>query len=1760
MTKTLSKSETSSSGSAELSGWLLKSSPLVADADKADLSLVRKFRRYANQVVRSISQSADFKKRYFVLDGLELRYYKSDETNDKNYKGMIDLSTVVEVRYSDREGVPAFSFDLLTDARIFTLASTTASESDASEWFKRLTGKVEASKKRGMLARSLRNLRKAPEKVVASQSDKSEREKFGANALSLPLYLPHETCRLASNFVSFNDTNISLAGGGASVTSSLTQLKNVQNVLKNSVVAGDPLCQNTFATGFIASNALSAAGGLQPTFMVDDGTSTPQSGQQPRRFSSAFAVPDFSAALPVSVDPSRKDRPASVMKRTASIGLGTATGLSASSPTAFFGGAQYGVASGGSRRGAGKSARNLAKAAADDGSGSALQPGRSTISSAPLRPRSGIFMGSITSSPSAAHISKNKRRAIVKEISRWEELSGNVPRWCVSTVNEHRMRHLPMFAPVLGLGPGQAGYVPYDAFAASSAEKSGAGEGGKKGKKKKDKGKGKDKKGEKKAKKKAEKSAKKEGDEDDDDDDGDEGEDDDDDAEILQDMEEETAPSGGIVSISRTLRDMRNRVNAMRNTTSNATFQASSLSSASLIDPVSIISKAMTGALPSARGQEADLLLALSTKERNFLALLRSMYTEHKRLSWGNETILGTDADVPVQELLKNGLDHSSISSLNALVANAGGSLDPTGPERFSALSSFANRLGIAATKGSFQTPVDDTSAPLMFPINAPRAVEGLLMPSQAAVNRSTFKQMRDLRADRINALNLPPGSDAEKGKNTTSVTTFDQAASNPILNGINPTDVLSSAVQKSKIEKKSDLPISSNWTPGGLTLIVTDYGQDEINSSVGSAFLPGQDGLPISLISPVSGDEGDETGVADGSSVSISSQSTSAAFRSTMLSANSSSSSSSMRSAFPSLRTMALATATWQQRVLDPSSISTPIAEEASSTIIDSVKTTKAEKQSGTSGSLASRVAGMQTIGSTLSAPGSGASHALSLLPPSDNVYKGLKPAFNLWAVSTARQPPERHGSMYGMPAQTHALNHWEDPRKTLGMPLSFSPPPAVSAMLFGPKVPSTVIPSLSLDPYGAPDAHASSDDYEVALSFFKLHNAPKGSVLCRSQLPHAVPTTGDSAVRLFLGDPNSTYILLHGRLRFHTRFLKPVVEGAGKRGWKKLAKFVTALFRLNKRGFVKQAMIKSLSSAREERLKRTNALSGVELKGEGVGGVQAPVAAEPVVEDKKAIGRGSRRNLDSATPKSDSGGNSSPESSSQNIETGLGMALAVTTGTTSTPGSDGIWVETNAFASPLVVGAHATVNKVPHWSTITCAEPSILLELTPASFQRLSTTLPSSVSGLAALASLSEPHQLVSCIPSLVTALADFSQGPAGDPEVNYALICSIAALFRPVLLAIGEPLFSEGDFGECAYVVVSGKIGLTVPTDDVAGSPPILLATFTRGSCIGESALVSPGVRSAKATALTSSVLLRISAASLRAVLEPHPRVWKLVKAAVTVRERSQLARLPILATLAGGENSARLSALVDLFRAVVITNDKKPRLVLRNHTVEVNAANRGGLSENENANPLDVQHKTVPQISGNGMNALIVCVYGTVDVLSSTGAQSQQLSKGDWVGGASLYTTRHNEENAAIALPAIDASSTTGSDTPRVAVVLSVPQRQLDALAIAQSGAISRLEEWMKQGGGAEQLITKQQTETVQKAASRLSQRTVKSESKDKDDSEGSSPVAGEGGGKSKKVKKQFSSRLGTATTPAATPAATPVATAEAVAETTPTAKE
>lgn len=94
----------------EWSGWMLKAAPKVADSDK-DNSFARRFRRAASSMFSSLRAHGDFQRRFFVLDGSELRYYRDDSL--KVYSGSIDLGTVLEVKHADRQGVPAFSIDLV---------------------------------------------------------------------------------------------------------------------------------------------------------------------------------------------------------------------------------------------------------------------------------------------------------------------------------------------------------------------------------------------------------------------------------------------------------------------------------------------------------------------------------------------------------------------------------------------------------------------------------------------------------------------------------------------------------------------------------------------------------------------------------------------------------------------------------------------------------------------------------------------------------------------------------------------------------------------------------------------------------------------------------------------------------------------------------------------------------------------------------------------------------------------------------------------------------------------------------------------------------------------------------------------------------------------------------------------------------------------------------------------------------------------------------------------------------------------------------------------------------------------------------------------------------------------------------------------------------------------------------------------------------------------------------------------------------------
>ncbi len=76
-----------------------------------------------------------------VLDHHELRYYK--DVAQREYAGRIDLGTVIDVRPSTDAAAPAHSLELVTDARVFTVAPAT--KELMQEWLLRINQVVRMS-------------------------------------------------------------------------------------------------------------------------------------------------------------------------------------------------------------------------------------------------------------------------------------------------------------------------------------------------------------------------------------------------------------------------------------------------------------------------------------------------------------------------------------------------------------------------------------------------------------------------------------------------------------------------------------------------------------------------------------------------------------------------------------------------------------------------------------------------------------------------------------------------------------------------------------------------------------------------------------------------------------------------------------------------------------------------------------------------------------------------------------------------------------------------------------------------------------------------------------------------------------------------------------------------------------------------------------------------------------------------------------------------------------------------------------------------------------------------------------------------------------------------------------------------------------------------------------------------------------------------------------------------------------------------------
>lgn len=102
----------------------------------------------------------------------------------------------------------------------------------------------------------------------------------------------------------------------------------------------------------------------------------------------------------------------------------------------------------------------------------------------------------------------------------------------------------------------------------------------------------------------------------------------------------------------------------------------------------------------------------------------------------------------------------------------------------------------------------------------------------------------------------------------------------------------------------------------------------------------------------------------------------------------------------------------------------------------------------------------------------------------------------------------------------------------------------------------------------------------------------------------------------------------------------------------------------------------------------------------------------------------------------------------------------------------------------------------------------------------------------------------------------------------ELPDSIIDEIATLVQEVHFIADEGIFSQGDYGDAMYVITEGSVQIH--------SGGRTLSVLEKDGVFGEMAILDPEPRSATATALTATQLLRLSRASLTQLIATQPAV--------------------------------------------------------------------------------------------------------------------------------------------------------------------------------------------------------------------------------------------------------------------------------------------
>ena len=133
----------------------------------------------------------------------------------------------------------------------------------------------------------------------------------------------------------------------------------------------------------------------------------------------------------------------------------------------------------------------------------------------------------------------------------------------------------------------------------------------------------------------------------------------------------------------------------------------------------------------------------------------------------------------------------------------------------------------------------------------------------------------------------------------------------------------------------------------------------------------------------------------------------------------------------------------------------------------------------------------------------------------------------------------------------------------------------------------------------------------------------------------------------------------------------------------------------------------------------------------------------------------------------------------------------------------------------------------------------------------------------------------------------------------------LAAIAAAMREVRFEAGQSIFNRGDAGSAIYVVIEGRVRLSVITAD---GRELSFTHALTGDVFGEIAVIDRSPRSADATALTMLRMMSLSAAATERLLAERPALARafMVFLCARLREVSDhledVALLPIEARLA------------------------------------------------------------------------------------------------------------------------------------------------------------------------------------------------------------------------------------------------------------------